>query len=254
MKRKVVIAGPGSRFLDLEPKWISICYWPQNFESAKRFHFLENTWSLEERKFTTRNRKHGFDWNWWDPEGWNIASVEKKCQHQPLTVLMQTTIWWVDRRFPHLLLVTADPGVINTCRQDSSHAALSLDCLNHLGEFLPRARYLPVWLQIQSPTLSIWPLGQSVNGMKRHFSCFVVDLTACKDDDHVLSRKALLSLIWVERHLGDELPAHQSGMRQPSNNCSISQRCQSTMPTMPTAQVHSLVSLVSMRQLGEEED
>ena len=176
MKRKVVIARPGSRFLDLDPKWISICYWPQNFESAKRFHFLENTWSLEERKFTTRNRKHGFDWNWWDPEGWNIASVEKKCQHQPLTVLMQTTIWWVDRRFPHLLLVTADPGVIKTCRQDSSHAALSLDCLDHLGEFLPRARYLPVWLQIQSPTLSIWPLGQSVNGMKRHLSCFVVDL------------------------------------------------------------------------------
>ena len=193
MKRKVVIAGPGSRFLDLDPKWISICYWPQNFESAKRFHFLENTLSLEERKFTTRNRKHGFDWNWWDPEGWNIASVEKKCQHQPLTVLMQTTIWCVDRRFPHLLLVTADPGVIKTCRQDSSHAALSLDCLDHLGEFLPRARYLPVWLQIQSPTLSIWPLGQSVIGMKRHLSCFVVNLTACKDDDHVLSRKALLS-------------------------------------------------------------
>ena len=65
---------------------------------------------------------------------------------------------------------------------------------------------------------------------------------------------SLLQVIWVERHLGDELPAHQSGMRQPSNNCSISQRCQSTVPTMPTAQVHSLVSLVSMRQLGEEED
>ena len=57
----------------------------------------------------------------------------------------------------------------------------------------PRARYLPVWLQIQSPTLSIWTLGQSMNGMKRHLSYFVVDLTACKDDDHVLSRKALLS-------------------------------------------------------------
>ena len=236
MKRKVVIAGPGSRFLDLDPKWISICYWPQNFESAKRFHFLENTLSLEERKFTTRNRKHGFDWNWWDPEGWNIASVEKKCQHQPLTVLMQTTIWWVDRRFPHLLLVTADPGVIKTCRQDSSHAAMSLDCLNHLGGFLPRARYLPVWLQIQSPTLSIWPLGQSMNGMKRHLSCFVADLTACKDDDHVLSRKALLSLsgssvIWVMSSLPTNLacanhPTTAQFHNGANQQCQQCQQCQ----------------------------